>query len=244
MIGALPSSLTIHDDLLQRSKDIDNSRNYMQYGEETVFHREERVAGTRYIVFFSPRLRSRRLESFYSQLNEKESILRDLMKRKFDSHADMVRTVEYSLNGFRSLVEISYEKGPNNFTYSLKHKAIQRKTNRMGYTILFTNTRLSAEEVFRIYREKEIVEKTFSHLKPHLEPFFSSSESATRAKLFLTVLGYTMVAIIDAKCGISCNQALKVMSGIREVVYSNGSRAHVEYTKEQRELIEKLKIDL
>ena len=53
-----------------------------------------------------------------------------------------------------------------------------------------------------------------------------------------------MVAIIAAKCDISYNQALKVMSGIREVVYSNGSHSHVEYTKEQRELIEKLKIDL
>ena len=114
----------------------------------------------------------------------------------------------------------------------------------MVYTILFPNTRLRAEEALRIYREKDTVEKAFSHLKPHLEPFFSRSESGTKARLFLTVLGYTMVAIIAAKCDISYNQALKVMSGMREVVYSNGSHSHVEYTKEQRELIEKLKIDL
>ncbi len=36
---------------------------------------------------------------------------------------------------------------------------------------------------------------------------------------------------------------MKVISGIREVVYANGSHGHVEYTKEQRELIEKLKIE-
>ena len=244
VIGALPSSLTIHDDLIHGSEDIDNSRNYMQYGEETIFHREERIAGTRYIVYFSPRLRSRRLESFYAQLNDRETHLKDLMKKKFDSSADMVRTVEYSLNGFRGLMDVEYGKESLTFKYSLKHKAIQRKTNRMGYTILFTNTRLKAEEALRIYREKDTVEKAFSHLKPHLEPFFSRSESGTRARLFLTVLGYTMVAIIAAKCDISYNQALKVMSGIREVVYSNGSHSHVEYTKEQRELIEKLKIDL
>ena len=244
VIGALPSSLTIHDDLIHGSRDIDNSRNYMQYGEEAIFHKEERIGGTRYMVYFSPRLRSRRLESFYAQLNEKESILKDLMKKKFDSPADMVRTVEYSLNGFRGLVEISYGNGPDNFTYSLKHKAIQRRTNRMGYTILFTNTRLKAEEVLRIYREKDTVEKAFSHLKPHLEPFFSRSENGTRARLFLTVLGYTMVAMMASKCDIPYSQALKIISGIREVVYSNGSHAHVEYTKEQREFIEKLKIDL
>jgi len=46
------------------------------------------------------------------------------------------------------------------------------------------------------------VEKSFSHTKPHLEPFFSRSEEGTRARMFLTVLGYTFVAIIACKCGI------------------------------------------
>jgi len=46
------------------------------------------------------------------------------------------------------------------------------------------------------------VEKSFSHIKPHLEPFFSRSEEGTRARMFLTVLGYTFVAIIACKCGI------------------------------------------
>jgi hypothetical protein len=53
-----------------------------------------------------------------------------------------------------------------------------------------------------------------------------------------------MIAIMAAKCTITYNQALKTISGIREVVYANGSHAHVEYTKEQGELIEKLKIGL
>ena len=89
-----------------------------------------------------------------------------------------------------------------------------------------------------------MVEKAFSHIKPHLEPFFSRSEGGTRARLFLTVLGYTLVAMIAEKCGISYNQVLKTISGIREVVYSDGSHSHTEYTKEQRKLLEKLKIEL
>ncbi len=89
-----------------------------------------------------------------------------------------------------------------------------------------------------------MVEKAFSHVKPHLEPFFSRTESGTRARLLLTMLGYTTVAITAAKCNTTYNQALKVISGIREVVYANGSHELVEYTKEHRELIEKLKIEL
>ena len=47
-----------------------------------------------------------------------------------------------------------------------------------------------------------------------------------------------------SKCDIPYSQALKIISGMREVVYSNGSHAHVDYTKMEREFIEKLKIDL
>ena len=194
------------------------------------------------MVYFSPRLRSQSLESFYSQLSEREATLSELMKRKFRSQRDRMATVESALKGFRNLMDIQYSD--DGFTYELKHKAIQRKTNRFGYTILFTNTQFAADFILRTYREKDIVEKAFSHVKPHLDPFFSRSERGTRARLFLTILGYTMAAIIAARCGIPYDWVIKTISGIREVVYSNGSHSHVEYTKEQRELLEKLKIEL
>lgn len=92
--------------------------------------------------------------------------------------------------------------------------------------------------------EKDPVEKAFSHLKPHLESLFSRSENGTRVRLFLTVLGYPMVAMMASKCDILYNQAPKIISEMSEVVYSNRSHTHVKYTKEQRKLIEKLKIDL
>ncbi len=244
VIGALPSTVGIHDDLIRESRDIENSRNYFQYHEETVFLNEKRIHGIRYIVFFSPRLRTRKLESFYHRLSEKEQILNELMGRKFDSPADMIRSVEKELRGFRNLIEIVNEKDSTKFSYTLKHKAIQRRTNRFGFTILLTNTQLSGADVLKIYRDKDRVEKVFAHLKPHLEPFFSRSEEGTRARLFLAILGYTMVSIAAHRCGITYNQALETLSGIREVVYSTGLHAHVEYTKDQRELLEKLKLEL
>jgi hypothetical protein len=40
------------------------------------------------------------------------------------------------------------------------------------------------------------------------------------------------------------NLALETLAGIREVIHSTGSNALVEYTKEQRGLLEKLKLEL
>ena len=152
-----------------------------------------------------------------------------MIKRKgFRSQSDMIGTIESGLT----------------FTYSLKHNAIQRRTNTFGYTVLITNMQFPSSEILRIYRENDVVEKAFSHVKPHLEPFFSRTEEGTRARLFLTILGYSIIAIMAAKCNATYNQVLETISGISEIVYDNGSYAHVEYTKEQRELMEKLKIEL
>ena len=194
------------------------------------------------MIYFSPRLRSQRLESFYAQLSEREATLSDLMGRRFRSQRDRIATVESALKGFRNLMDVQYSD--NGFTYELKHKAVQRKTNRFGYAILFTNTQFYSDIILKTYREKDVVEKAFSHVKPHLDPFFSRSERGTRARQFLTIMGYTMAAIIAARCSIPYDRVMKTISGIREIVYSNGSHSHVKYTKEQSELMEKLKIEL
>ena len=109
---------------------------------------------------------------------------------------------------------------------------------------MFTNTQFPADFILKTYREKDVVEKAFSHVKPHLEPFLSRSERGTRAMLLLTILGYTMAAIPAAKCSIPYDRVMKAIYGIGEVVYLNGSHSHVEYAKEQRELLEKLKVEL
>ena len=136
------------------------------------------------MVFFSSRLRTRRLESFYYTLSEKEKNLDVLKGKKFQSQSDMAKTVEEELKGFNNLEDVKYDFNEMTFSYQLKHKAIQRRTNRFGYTVLITNTSIAASELLRIYREKDIVENAFSHIKPHLEPFFSRSENGTRARLY------------------------------------------------------------
>ena len=66
------------------------------------------------------------------------------------------------------------------FLYELNRMEIQRRINRFGYTFLFTNTQFPADFILKTYSEKDVVEKAFSHVKPHLEPFFSRSERFER----------------------------------------------------------------
>lgn len=148
----------------------------------------------------------------------------------------MIKTVEYAVNRFRIFFDVNYGS-EDTFTYSPKCKSIERKTNRIAYTILFTNIGLQENKVLRIYGEKETVEKAFLHIKSHLKPFFSWSENGKRERLFLTVLGYILVAIIAEKFGKSYGQVMKTITEIREFGYSNSSHSHAEYSKEQGEFI-------
>ena len=60
----------------------------------------------------------------------------------------------------------------------------------MGYFVLFTNTRMSVEDILRIYRQKDVVEKAFMHSKPSMEPLHA--RSFWDPKYLIALRSYTM----------------------------------------------------
>ena len=76
------------------------------------------------------------------------------------------------------------------------------------------------------------------------EPLYARTEEGTRARAFLSILGYTIMAMIKYRCGLTYNRTLETIRGIKEVVYANGSHSTVELTKDQKTLMEKLSIEL
>ena len=130
------------------------------------------------------------------------------------------------------------------FTYRLKHNAVQVRTNRLGNFVLFTNTRMSAEYILRIYGQKDVVEKAFMHSKPYMEPFYARSDGGTRAWMFLSILGYSIMPMMASMTEITFRQTERILSNIKGVIYTNGAHSVVELTKEQKELLERISIEL
>ena len=241
LIGAIPATLTLYRDLLSRSRGIENSRNYIPSGNDTIFHMEHSVEGTRYIVFFSTKLRADKIQAFYSNLSDMERDLHEMQDQEFNSEQDMIRSVTAAGKMLKYIEIIPSGKA---FTYRLKHNAIQARTNRMGFFVLFTNTRMSAQDILRIYRQKDVVEKAFMHSKQCMQPLHARTKIGTRARMFLSILGYSIMAMIASRSGFTYQQTEKIISGIKEVVYTNGSHSVVELTKEQKEFLEKISIEL
>ena len=242
IIGSIPGTLSLYTDLVRRSSGIENSRNYMQYGDETIFHKSFRIEDRRYIVYYSAKRKAGKIESFFSRLSETENSLRNMMTVKFSSRNDMIRSVTESVKGMGRYISLEFSDSA--FTYSLKHRTIQSHTSRMGFSVLFTNTMISEEDILRMYRGKDVVEKAFMRSKSVMEPLYAHTERGTRARVFLSILGYAIIAMIASRCGLTYNKVVETMKGIKEVVYTNGTHSTVELTKDQKMMLEKISIEL
>jgi transposase len=129
------------------------------------------------------------------------------------------------------------------FDYRVKHKAVQRTTNLMGGTVLFTTTGLRPEDVLRLYREKEVIDRTFRLMKDRgLEPLDVRLESSTRARVFLAYLGYLLLSLLRMKLKdeVTLEEALARLGEVRSVLYRDGSRELPELTKQQAEVLKLL----
>ncbi len=242
MVVSIPGTLSVYADLVKKSSGIENSKNYMRYGDETIFHRSFTINRMRYIVYYSAKRKAERMESFYTKLSEAENRLKHMMNVKFNSRNDMIRSVTESTRGMGRYISIKF--AGSSFTYSLKHKSIQSHTSRMGFFVLLTNTMIGEEDILKIYRKKDVVEKAFMHSKYVMEPLYAHTEEGTRARVFLSILGYAIIAMITNRCGLTYSKTVEAMRGIKEVVYTSGSHSTIELTKDQKTLLEKLSIEL
>ncbi len=73
----------------------------------------------------------------------------------------------------------------------------------MGFFVLFTNTMIGADEILRIYKGKDVMEKAFMHSRSSMQPVYARTEEGTRTGIFPSILGYSMMRMIAHRCNLS-----------------------------------------
>ena len=242
IIGALSSHLKITKKALAKCGAIENSRNRLNYPGNVLFFKETTDENIRVIVYHDPKKRARQLEDFYEGLNDVENRLRELEKRSYPSKTDLEEELGGICGRYSKYITTQLKRTEEwTFTYNLKHKAIQRFTNNLGKTVLFTSTSLDASDVLKLYREKDVIEKAFQLMKKHgLTPLNSNTETATKARILLSYLGYLLLSLLRMKLNqeTSLGKCLTILGEIREVRYKDGSSDLPELSKPQREVLE------
>ena len=242
IIGAVPAYVEMFRELLAKSRGIEHSRNRIQYRDEPFFYRENNIGSIRYIVYFSARRRVERLEAFHSRISRTERTLREVRAMKFDSEGDIMHVALSAAGKMSRYFDIKVFNGT--LIYRQKHNAIQSRINRMGYIVLFTTTTMEADEILRIYMEKDIVENAIMRSGSIVESLQTGTEAVIRGQIFLSILGHSLLKMIANSQDLSYSDAFRILSGIREVVYKNRSHSLVELTREQKSLLERLSINL
>lgn len=103
---------------------------------------------------------------------------------------------------------------------------------------------MNEEDILRIYWQNDDVEKAFIHSKPYMEALYYRFEIGRRTKMFLSTHGYPVMTMIASRFGFTYQQTEKIISCIKDVVQTKGSHFDVEPTKESKELMEKISIEL
>jgi len=246
VIGALSSSLAITKKALTNSIDIENSRYRIKYPDQIMFAKEFNIDGIRIIVYHDSKKRSRQLETFYEQLNEVENKLFELKDKTFEQKQELLDELKGVCGIYAKYFSIKHVYSDTwRFRFKLKHKSVQRFTNRLGKTVLFTSTSLDVVDILKTYREKDVIEKAFQLMKKHgLAKVNSNLEESTKARVLLSYLGYLLLNLLRMKLDdkISLEKALTHLDEVREVVYKDESMEISELTKQQKEVLKKLEM--
>lgn len=171
---------------------------------------------------------------------------------RFKSRPALVRFVNRQWPGASRLFTLSVRDG--RAVLERKPKAIARLVNRLGYTVMLTNrAELDRDEVLRLYRRRDDVERLFDVLKNEIreDRLRAHSRAAVEGRLFVCFLSLILYAALDnamKAAGLYQNltiaEVLAELKKLRVVEMTSGKTYLTEITKKQRTLFEKLNIPI
>jgi transposase len=105
---------------------------------------------------------------------------------------------------------------------------VEKARNYNGlFVISTTEVNLSAEDILKIYREKDIIEKAFRAIKSEigLRPFFLSSDESVTGYVFICALAYQVRSILrfllkKSNSEMSIEEAFEILDRLKVVKIS------------------------
>lgn len=98
---------------------------------------------------------------YLNSLLEKEELLKKRVAEKIRRREDM--------GAFTKEFRLKYDDNGYLISYKRNENVIQKKADRLGFFVIVTSKKMSAQEALDIYRNRDSVEKIFRMLKSGLE---------------------------------------------------------------------------
>ena len=189
-----------------------------------------------YIHYYDPERETKEKKKFFERLTKVEeeiSKIKDITK------------VDEIAGPFRKYIRID-----PGMIVRRKSRAISRRLNGMGKTILISNTKLEWDEALDLYRSRDSVEKGFRDMKSDLGtlPMGVHMDQTMQGYLLVQFIALILESEVRRRMRVSkihermsLHEMLIELSKLR-VVKQDGSKFLTEISKRQREIFEAMEI--
>ena len=122
-------------------------------------------------------------------------------QKRFNSQKNLNNAIKGTLNGWSSFFVIEFPSDEKiiDFSWSLNEKRVAKAKSMDGKFLLYsTDEAYTAQEIVRMYLEKDFIEKTFRTIKTDedLKPIRHRLESRVRAIIFVCTLAYRLLSAL------------------------------------------------
>lgn len=242
ILSLLPKNFSLYKEILSKqilvphsSKDWIRSLDIYGY---TIKGKLGEIDVTIYL-YYDPVKASIEEENLYEDISRQEKVL-ELLKRqkKLKTSQTKYFTIE--------------EKSKLEFTYSLDYAKIDEIKQKYGYfALISTDNNLNVEEALTLYRQRNVIEKSFDQLKNGMEykRLHTHYKETTEGKIFIAFIGLIMRTIFNNRLksdektkALSIKKVITELEKIQEIHLENGEEHRIPLTKIQKEILTALKV--
>ena len=236
-IIAIPNNLKIVQQAIQKHRDDIVFKSECKLGADLPYAKgvinHDYGAKLKMCIYYNQNKANDEIERFLSNIDTYEKHLKLNEENKRSS--------------YRKYFNVAVEDGKNT-EVKRKVELIDEKIKQLGFFILLTTEHgLSELEILNIYRNKDVVEKSFNNLKNDIDMkrLRTHQESTTDGKLFVAFISliirsytYERLRAYMKKNNLTYTGILKELEKIKQVTFLDNSFYLSPLTKRQREIFE------
>jgi transposase len=189
-------------------------------------------------VYYNPELHSLSRSDLYRQIDSQKDALEQMTKI---TPKDAIK--------FSRFYDIKIGKN-DEFKYTINYDKVDYEEKNCGFFCIFSNTEYKVDEIYSVYRNKDIIEKGFDDLKNHIDMkrLKTHNDGTTDGKLFCAFIALISVSVIAEKLRImnekggkrrlSKESLMNQLNKIKVVSLGDGLDIMNAVTKRQREILE------
>jgi transposase len=225
------------------SKEIEKPKYLKKFNDEIMFVKQAEIKSGEHKLkgycYYNPARAQQEKDSFYKRLYSiKDQIER--LKVSKDTKAK-AREIMSNLSSYFSL-NVSNDQ----VIVQIKEKAVTRRLNTKGIFIIAYNGENSWDTCLSVYKEKELIEKSFDILKNDLE--FSTpqvhKDTTLKGLMFISLIALiirmkimNVLKVNDLIKTYSFESMMIQLEKLKVIILENGQTMYSEMTKKQREIL-------